>query len=342
MKRVRLGFIGCGRVSANHFSALKGLQDQIELVAVCDHSQIKADVVAGEFGAKGYSDIETMLRSEKFDVVSIATPNGYHAQHALLCAEHGVDVLCEKPMSVSAEDAKSIRDSFKAKGLNFFLIHQNRYNDTIINIKKALDEGRFGKLYMMTSNVFWTRNQDYYDKQPWHGKLDLDGGAYMTQASHYVDMLAWFAGSDVDQVFATFGTLARNIETEDTGSVVFRWKNGIIGNLNVTVLTYPKNLEGSITMIGEKGTVKVGGVALNEILHWEFEEKREEDEAIIRTNYKTDSVYGFGHARVYQKIADYYLRGQNNGLIMVDEAFKDFAILRAIIDSSHANKPIIL
>lgn len=340
MKKVKLGFIGCGRVSANHFSALKGLQDQIEVVAVCDHSQGKADVIATEFNAKGYNDIETMLTNEQFDVVTIATPNGYHAEHALLCAKYNVDVLCEKPMAVSAEDAKNIRNTFKARNLNFFLIHQNRYNDTIINIKKALDEGRFGKLYMMASNVFWNRNQDYYDKQPWHGKLVLDGGAYMTQASHYVDMLAWFAGSEVEQVFATFGTLARRIETEDTGSVVFKWKNGIIGNLNVTVLTYPKNLEGSITMIGEKGTVKVGGVALNEILHWEFEDKREEDEAIINANYKTDSVYGFGHARVYQKLADFYLNGENKGLIMVDEAYKDFAILRAIIDSSHKNQPI--
>ena len=193
---------------------------------------------------------------------------------------------------------------------------------------------------MMTSNVFWQRPQEYYDHTEWHGTEEMDGGAYITQASHYVDMLNWFADSKVDHVFAELATLGRTIETEDTGSVIIRWKNGIIGNINVTVLTYPKNLEGSITIIGEKGTAKIGGVALNKLEHVEFEDMPTEDASQI--NYETDSVYGHGHYHAYKKIVEYYQHGNTEDIVTLDEAYSSFSILNAIRNSNQEKKVIYL
>lgn len=340
MAKLRLGFIGCGRVSRRHFEALENLKDFIDVVAVCDPSAEKAGIPAEKFGAKVYTDIEKMLTSEKLDFCTIATPNGMHGEHAITCARNGVSVLCEKPMTVFLEDGKKIVDTFKSLKRDFFLIHQNRYNSTVQFVKNAIDTGKFGKLYMLTSNVFWQRPEEYFVTEKWHGTKRLDGGSFMTQASHYVDTINWFAGGDVRNIYAELDTLARHIETEDTGSVIIKWKNGIIGNVNVTILTYPRNYEGSITIIGEKGTVKIGGVALNKIEHMEFEDYKPSDEEMALVNYDTPSVYGFGHEAVYKRLAEYVKTGSKSDLIGLEEAFYDLRILDAILTSNQAKQPI--
>lgn len=341
MNKLKIGFVGCGRISAKHFEALKQLDADVSVEAVCDIEESKAIKAAELFGCKYYTDLSAMLASHKFDFVTVATPNGLHPEHSIMCAEAGVDVVCEKPMSVELQDAYKVRDTFKRLGRNFFLIHQNRYNDTIAKLKEAVDSGRFGKIYMMLSNVLWHRPQDYYDKEAWHGTKSLDGGAYMTQASHYVDTLNWLSGSKATKVYASLGTLARNIETEDTGSAIINWENGIIGNINVTVLTYPSNLEGSVTILGEKGTVKIGGVALNQIERWEFQDAQPEDADIRNASYKTDSVYGFGHVRAYQKVVEYYKENKRD-VVDLESALASMHILDAIIKSNDTNKPIAL
>lgn len=341
MSKLRWGFIGCGRISAKHFEALQQLSDKISVVAVCDVDSTKAQKAAEIFKCNYYTDIQSMLDSEELDIVTIATPNGLHPEHSIMCARAGVDVLCEKPMSVKMEDAYEVESVFKELKRNFFLVHQNRYNDTVVALKKAIEQGRFGKIYMMLSNVLWQRPQDYYDKEAWHGTKDLDGGAFMTQASHYVDMLNWLAHSKATRVFASLGTLARNIETEDTGSTIINWENGIIGNINMTVLTYPKNLEGSITILGEKGTVKIGGVALNEISHWEFEGSDPSDELVKNAGYKTDSVYGFGHVRTYENILKFY-DGNKGDIVSLESALLGMRLLDAIIKSDTKKEPIAL
>lgn len=340
MRKVKLGFVGCGRISNKHFEAIKQLADAIEVVAVCDPDASKVSKAAEQFDCAHFTDLDHMLSCGlEMDIVTIATPNGYHPEHSLKCARAGYDVLCEKPMAVGYEEAKILKDEFKKLGREFFLIHQNRYNDPVLQVKKAIDEGRFGKLYMITSNVFWQRPQEYYEKEAWHGTSDLDGGAFMTQGSHYVDMLNWFAGDNIKHIYASLDTLDRKIDTEDTGSVIIKWNNGIIGNVNLTVLTYPKNFEGSITLIGETGTVKLGGVALNKIEHAVFADGKEiADET---ANYETDSVYGFGHLRVYERIANFFNSDDRSGLIDIDDAFTSFSILDAIINSSKKNQPII-
>ncbi|MFN5382795.1 MAG: Gfo/Idh/MocA family protein [Alphaproteobacteria bacterium] len=340
-KKIQLGFLGCGRISSKHFDALENLSQFIEIKAVCDINLDKAQKAASRFNCNFYTDLNTMLDSARLDLVTIATPNGLHPKHSIICAKRGVDVFSEKPMAVSDESAKNLIEELKASGINFFLVHQNRYNDPVKYIKKAMDDGRFGKIYMMTSNVFWQRPQEYYDHTEWHGTDEMDGGAYMTQASHYVDMLNWFAGAPVDHVFAELDTLGRNIKTEDTGSVIIRWKNQIIGNINVTVLTYPKNFEGSITIIGEKGTAKIGGVALNKLEHAEFQDMPDADDA-SSMNYETDSVYGYGHYHAYKKIIEYYNDGNSDDIIDLDDAYSSFSILNAIRESSKQKTVIYL
>ena len=192
--------------------------------------------------------------------------------------------------------------------MRLFVVKQNRRNATLQLLKRAVDEGRFGRIYMVAINVFWSRPQSYYDSAAWRGTWEFDGGAFMNQASHYIDLLDWLIGP-VESVQAYTATLARDIEVEDTGVMSVRWRSGTLGTVSVTMLAYPKNFEGSITILGEKGTVRVGGVAVNEIQHWEFAEPHADDETVKKASYETTSVYGFGHPLYYDNVIK-VLRGE--------------------------------
>lgn len=340
MLRLRLGFVGCGRISQKHFDALTKLSDKFEVVATCDIDLAKAKNAATLYNVKAYGSIDQMLNNEKLDIVTLATPNGLHASHAILCAEKGIDVICEKPMATTWQDGIRIKESFERLNRKFFLIHQNRYNETVTLLKNAIDQGFLGKIYFITSNVLWQRPQEYYDKEPWHGTKFLDGGAFMTQASHYVDLVNWLLNEEVTEVYSSLGTLARNIETEDVGSAVIKWRSGVIGNINVTVLTYPRNLEGSVTVIAEKGTVKIGGPALNEILHWEVAEHNLDAKTVNNTNYSTSSVYGFGHHKLYEKVFEHY-HDNSKDIIDLESALQSLKILCAILESNEKKQPVI-
>lgn len=340
-RKIRLGFLGCGRISQKHFDALEEHKDNIEVVAVCDEVKESADKAAKRMEAKAYNSLDQMLSSEQLDVVTVTSPNGMHPAHAMQIADKGVHVITEKPMSITWEDGVKMNKHCIDKGVQLFVIHQNRFNDTVMALHKAIEQGRFGKIYMITSNVFWTRPQDYYDKEgSWHGTKNLDGGAFLTQASHYVDLMQWIAGAAPKSVYANLRTLARDIETEDSGIANFEWQNNILGSMNVTMLTYPRNLEGSVTVLGEKGTVRIGGTAMNAIEHWEFADKREEDSAILNANYETGSVYGFGHVRYYENVIDVF-RGKAEPLIDGNEGLKSLKLLTAIYDSNKQGKPIV-
>lgn len=340
MKKIKLGFVGCGRVSNFHFNAISKLNGAVEIVAVCDPNQARSLEVAKQFNAASYTELEQMLASDlRMDIITIATPNGQHPEHSIMCARAGYDVLCEKPMAVKYEDALELLNVFASEKRNFFLIHQNRYNEPVMFVKDAITQGRFGKIYTISSNVFWHRAQEYYDKQAWHGTSDMDGGAFMTQGSHYIDLLNWFAASKLKHVYACTDTLGRDIDTEDTGSVIIKWQNGLIGNLNLTVLTYPDDLEGSITILGEKGTVRLGGIALNKLEYAEFADEKQVD--VSKLNYETESVYGFGHQRLYEDIVAFYNGNSSPSLVDINDAFSSFSIQRSILDSSKSNQPIL-
>lgn len=337
---MRIAIVGCGRISKNHFGALEKYPDEFELAAVCDVDQNTLTEHANKYGVKGYLSLDEMLREEKLDLVVLCTPSGLHSSQAELVASARVHVMTEKPMATRWGDGVRMVKACDEACVRMFVVKQNRRNATLQLLKKAVEQKRFGKIYMVNVNVFWTRPQEYYDTAKWRGTWEFDGGAFMNQASHYVDLLDWLIGP-VESVQAYTATLARNIEVEDTGVMSVKWRSGALGSMNVTMLTYPKNLEGSITIIGEKGTVRVGGVAVNEIQHWEFADTHEDDEKIKNANYETTSVYGFGHPLYYKNVID-VLRGRAEAETDGREGLKSLELLIATYLSARDGKRVSL
>ena len=302
-QKIRFGLLGCGRISKNHIDAMQALEGRCEIVAVADPVKERAKAVAKSAGAVAYTNETELLARDDIDIVSVATPSGLHPQHAIAVAKAGKHCLLEKPIGTNLKEVDEMIHAFDKSGTQLFVVKQNRLNTTMQLLKKAVDKGRFGRIYFAQTNVFWTRGQDYYDQAKWRGTWEFDGGSFLNQASHYVDAIHWLVG-EVDSVQAFTGTLARSIEAEDTGAAVIKFRNGAIGSINVTMLTYPKNLEGSITIIGEKGTVKVGGVAINKVERWEFDSYDDDDKLVTQSNYSPPNVYGFGHLGYYEKVVD--------------------------------------
>ncbi len=293
--------MGCGRISRNHLESMLALKKECEVVAVCDVDRERAKMAGGKTGAEVFTDYDRMLAESDCDLVSIATPSGLHPDMGVRAAERGRHVLTEKPMAIDLDSADRLIEACDDNGVMLFVVKQNRLNATMRLLKSAVDKKRFGKIYCAHVNVFWQRPQSYYDMAPWRGTWALDGGALMNQASHYIDSLYWLVG-DVAEVVAIAGTLARKTEAEDTASVALKFANGAIGSVNATMLTYPKNFEGSVVLLGEKGTVKIGGMAINRVEHWEFADYDDDDKFIEQCNYAPPNVYGFGHQPYYENV----------------------------------------
>lgn len=303
-RKIRIAVVGCGRISKNHFGSIEQHAKALELVAVCDVDATALQEHSQRYQVPGYTQMAEMLGKEQIDLVVLCTPSGLHPQQAITAAQHGVHVLTEKPMGTRLADGLAMVKACDQAGVRLFVVKQNRRNATLQLLKQAVEQGRFGRIYNVALNVFWTRPQDYYDQgNGWRGTWEFDGGAFMNQASHYIDLLDWLIGP-VESVMAYTATQARDIEAEDSGVAAIRWRSGAMGTLNVSMLTYPKNLEGSITILGEKGTVRIGGVAVNEIQEWQFADARPEDAEIKAASYATTSVYGFGHPLYYQNVAE--------------------------------------
>ena len=340
MEKIKLGLIGCGRISKNHFDAVSQIPEA-EFVAVADIKHAKAEAAGKEYGIKGvYTDYHEMLEKEKLDAVSICTPSGLHSRIGVDVANSKAAVITEKPMGISIEQADSLIKACDLNNVPLFVVKQNRLNATLQLLKRAIDKRRFGQIYVAQSNVFWQRPQQYYDAEKWRGTWEFDGGAFMNQASHYVDAIYWLLGS-VDSVMAYTATLARSIEAEDSGSAILHFRNGTIASINVTMLTYPKNFEGSITIIGEKGTVKVGGVAVNKIEHWEFEDYDDDDRIVMDTNYQPPNIYGFGHNPYYRNVIDVLL-GRDTPSTDGRDGRKSVEIIQAIYLSAKTGKRVSL
>ncbi|HEX7939227.1 MAG TPA: Gfo/Idh/MocA family oxidoreductase [Gemmatimonadaceae bacterium] len=297
---VRIALIGCGRISQNHFDAIKKL-GSAKLVAVCDEIAARADAAGRANAVPAFTDYAKMLREVPCDVVTICTPSGLHAAHGIEAARAGKHVVTEKPMAITLDQADALVSACDDARVQLFVVKQNRLNPPIQLLKKALDKGRFGRVFLANATVRWQRPQDYYDAAPWRGTWEFDGGAIMNQASHYVDLIQWLLGP-VESVIAKTATQARRIEAEDSGAAVLRFRSGALGVIEVNVLTYPKNLEGSITVLGEKGTVKVGGTAVNKVEHWEFADPDPDDALVQSSATAPPSVYGFGHEGYYRNV----------------------------------------
>ncbi len=339
-RKVRFALVGCGRIAANHFSALEKHSDRTELVAVCDIDPAALEAAARRTGARSYSSIDEMLVETDADIVILTTPSGLHAEQTIKIAASGKHVMTEKPMATRWKDGLSMIKACDEANVRLFVVKQNRRNATLQLVKQAVEQNRFGRIYMVNINVFWTRPQEYYDSASWRGTWEFDGGALMNQASHYVDLLDWLVGP-IESLQAYTATLARNIEVEDSAVVSVRWRSGALGSMNVTMLTYPRNLEGSITILGEKGTVRLGGVAVNEIQHWEFDTPHESDTKVQEASYETTSVYGFGHPLYYDNVIK-VLKGEAEPETDGREGLKSLEVLIAAYLSSRDGKRVAL
>ncbi len=339
-RKIRFALVGCGRIAQNHFAAIKHHEDRAELVGVCDIDLEALAVAVKTTGATAYKTLTEMLAQCDADAFILTTPSGLHPDQAIQIAHAGKHVITEKPMATRWEDGKRMVKACDEAGVRLFVVKQNRRNATLQLLKKAIQKKRFGKIYMVNLNVFWTRPQSYYDQGGWRGRWEYDGGAFMNQASHYVDLVDWLIGP-LESLQAYTATLGRDIEAEDTGVISLRWRSGALGSMNVTMLTYPKNLEGSITILGEKGTVRIGGMAVNEVQHWEFEDTDPDDVKVKEASYETTSVYGFGHPLYYDNVIK-VMRGEAEPETDGREGLKSLEVIIATYLSSRDGKRIAL
>ncbi len=356
-RRIRIALVGCGRISRNHIKAIALHHERAELVAMCDTQpemleqaqQLLAEAAQGHPGASSnpaqftnYTELleATQAGSTLADLVVLATPSGLHPGQVIAAAEAGLHVCTEKPMATRWADGVAMVKACDDAGVRLFVVKQNRFNSTLQLVKRQLAAGRFGQLAMVAVNVFWQRPQSYYDQNSWRGTWEFDGGALMNQASHYIDLLDWLVGP-VESVSASIATLGRAIEVEDTAAMQLRWRNGALGTMAVTMLTYPKNLEGSITLLGETGTVKIGGPAVNQIEHWAFADDNPEDALVEQASYETTSVYGFGHPPYYANVLD-ALQGKAEALCDGREGLRSLELLIGAYRSARDGRTVHL
>lgn len=338
---LKFALIGCGRISHKHSELLGNAQiEQAKLSAVCDIDNKKAKKLGEKYNIPYYTDMHKMMQNEDLDIVSILTPSGLHAQHTLELAQYKKHIVVEKPMALTLDDADAMIKACDENGVKLFVVKQNRYNLPVQQLKNALDQNRFGKLVLGTVRVRWCRDQNYYDQDSWRGTWKLDGGVLTNQASHHIDLLEWCMG-EVESVFARSTTALVNIETEDTAVVTLKFKNGALGVIEATTAVRPKDLEGSLSVLGETGSVEIGGFAVNEIKHWNFKESFPEDKNIDKFSVNPPNVYGFGHKAYYEHIIDCI---KNNKKALVDglEGRKSLELISAIYESIETGKEVFL
>lgn len=307
---MKYALIGCGRIAVNHIKAVSN--NGLELVAVCDIDPAKFDIMfekanCGEFsGAERCADYVAMLDAHpEIELVGIATESGKHAEIALECISRGINVIIEKPMAMSMEDADKIIAMAEEKGVKVAACHQNRFNLAIQKLRGAVEQGRFGKLSHGSINVRWNRGRSYYEQAPWRGTWEQDGGTLMNQCIHGIDLLRWMLGDEVEEIYgATRQRFHDYLEAEDVGVAVLKFKNGAVGTVEGTSNVYPKNLEETLYVFGERGTVKVGGTSANNIDVWEFADETEADAEAKGLQEVTSNVYGNGHTALYADMVD--------------------------------------
>ena len=330
---IRFAIIGCGRIAQRH---AEHIDNNGILVAVCDIDKEKADALAARYNATPYYSINELLAAEKeLDVVSICSPNGWHARHSIMALKSGFHVLCEKPMAISVTDCGEMINAAEKANKRLFAIKQNRFNPPVVAVKEAIEEGKLGRIFSIQLSCFWNRNADYY-AHSWKGTKELDGGTLYTQFSHFIDLLYWMIG-DIKNVQAYTSNFAHEdiIEFEDTGVIIVEFKNGALGTINYTVNSYQKNMEGSLTIFGEKGTVKIGGQYLNELEYQNIEGFKIENlpEGGTANNYGTYQGSMSNHDKVYENLVAVLT---NNASISTNafEALKTVEIIEKIYDKA--------
>jgi predicted dehydrogenase len=339
---LRFVLIGCGRISKRHADLLGNKQVAgAELAAVCDLVPQKASLLGAAFGIPHYSDMHEMCSREEYDAIGVLTESGLHAKHVLELAQYRKHIVVEKPMALTLDDADKMIRVCDQNAIKLYVVKQNRFNVPVVKLREALDAGRFGKLVLGTVRVRWCRRQDYYDQDAWRGTWALDGGVLSNQASHHVDLLEWMMG-DVESVFAKSTTALVDIEAEDTAVVVLKFRSGALGIIEATTATRPKDLEGSISILGEYGSAEIGGFAVNEMKSWNFTSRLPEDDSVM-TNYSVNppNVYGFGHQAYYQHVVD-CINNRKQQLVDGLEGRKSLELISAIYESIETGKEVTI
>lgn len=332
--------VGCGRISRKHCEALAKVEGA-RLVAVCDLIRDKAEATGKQWSVPWYTSYETMLSEVHPSVVNVCTESGNHASVAIdVMKRFGCNVIVEKPMALRLQDADAMIQAARDTGVRLFTVKQNRFNAPVQLLKTALGDGRFGRILMVTARVCWHRTQEYYDQAPWRGTWTQDGGCIANQAIHYVDMMQWLGGA-VSSVYAVSRRFLRRMEAEDTAVATWQFQSGALGTFAATTCANPKDLEGSVTVLGEKGEVEIGGLALNQIRVWAFSEERPEDRQVQDASYVPDNVYGFSHEALLRSVQGSLVTGQPN-MLEGDEGRKALELVTAMYESIETEMPVKL
>lgn len=339
---VRIGLVGCGRISDRHLEVLKNLPEAA-IAGITDIVPERSARQGTKYGVPVFPTAEALIESGKPNVLAILTHSGDHAERVISLARHGLHIIVEKPMALRLDDADRMIDACDRAGVKLFVVKQNRYNLPVQQARKALEEGRFGKLVMGTVRVRWCREQKYYDQDSWRGTWAQDGGVLANQASHHLDLLQWMMGR-VETVMALSATQLVNIEVDDTAVAVLRFHNGALGVIEATTATRPKDLEGSLSILGEHGSVEVGGFAVNEMKVWNFKDQRPGDETVMtEARSNPPSVYGFGHREFYKAvIANITTGARENALVDGLEGRRSLELINAIYESVESGKAVDL
>jgi UDP-N-acetyl-2-amino-2-deoxyglucuronate dehydrogenase len=339
---IKFALVGCGRIAKRHSELLGHNQiDGACLTAVCDIEAEKAKKIAKEFGVPHYHDMHEMMKKEDIDVVVILTESGNHAKHTIELAKYRKHIVVEKPMALTLDDADAMISECDKFGIRLFVVKQNRFNVPVIKLRDALNQGRFGKLVLGTVRVRWCRPQSYYDQDSWRGTWAMDGGILTNQASHHIDLLEDMMG-DVESVFAMSNTALVDIEAEDTAIVNVRFKNGALGLIEATGATRPVDLEGSLSILGELGSVVIGGFAVNKMETWNFIKEEEEDAKVLKKySVNPPNVYGFGHQAYYENVVE-SLEKNTKHLVDGLQGRRSLELINAIYESIETKKEIFL
>ena len=341
MNELRFALMGCGRIAKRHADLLSSEIVGARLVAVCDVQPQRAETFGKKYNVPFYSEIHELLNKESIDVVCVLTPSGMHASNVLELAPYTKHIVVEKPMALTLDDADQMIRVCDAYGIKLFVVKQNRFNLPVIKLREALSEGRFGKIVMGTVRVRWCRNQAYYDQDAWRGTWGMDGGVFTNQASHHIDLLEWLLG-DVETVFAKAETRLVDIEVEDTGVALLKFRNGALGVIEATTAARPVDLEGSVSVLGENGTVEIGGFAVNRMKEWRFNDENSGDVDVLeKYSQNPADVYGFGHRTLLQNVVDSIV---NDKKALVDglEGRKSLELIHAIYESIETGREIAL
>lgn len=337
--KIKFALLGCGAIARKHVTALSRLE-HAEVVGAYDLDANAAEAFGSQFSVPVFTNLDQMIAEAKPDFLNILTPSGCHAKNVLEAVKYGCNFIVEKPLALRLEEVDEIIEQCAQRGLHVYVVKQNRFNSPVVKLREALVKGRFGKLVMGTVRVRWTRDQAYYDQKQWRGTWAMDGGVFTNQASHHIDALLWLMGEPAS-VMAKTTTRLVEIEAEDTGAALIKFQNGALGILEATTATRPKDLEGSISILGERGSVEIGGFFMNELKTWNFSEPDPMDDDIWSSHARVPEQPAWSHTEFFHDIIENYLRG-GHGMVDGLEGRKSIELINAIYESAERGEEVVL